>query len=65
LPREVFFGRFGVPVADFCLVCGSDISSTSISPQVRQLHIAAQAALEAGSTGVVNLAFQPRPLLMD
>jgi hypothetical protein len=45
-------------------VSDSGTSSASISLQVRQLQIAAQAAAEAGSTGVVNLAFQPRTLLV-
>jgi len=45
-------------------VANNDTSSTSISPQVRQLHIAAQAGAEAVSAGVINLAFQPRPLLV-
>jgi hypothetical protein len=45
-------------------VSGSDTSSASISLQVRQLRIAAQAAAEPISTGVVNLAFQPGTLRM-
>ena len=41
-----------------------DTSAASISLQVRQLHIAAEAAAEAVATGVVNLAFQPGTLLV-
>jgi hypothetical protein len=43
---------------------GSDTSSASISLQLGQLRIAAQASAEAVATGVVNLTFEPRTLLV-
>jgi hypothetical protein len=38
--------------------------SPPVSPQTGQLHVVAQAGAEAVSTGMVDLAFQPRTFLM-
>ena len=47
-------------------VASSDSNgSPPISPQTGQLHVAAQAAAEATTTGVVNLAFHPDTLLIS
>jgi len=45
-------------------VADNDTGSTSISPQVEQRHIAAQAGAEAASASVIYLAFQPCALLV-